>query len=232
MPPSTGSAPKIARAISVRPLPTSPASPTISPARDGRSETSCRTPGRRRPVDRQHDGRVRRRRRGGGKSARRARPEHRRSRGVASVSAAAGRRPDEAPVAQDGDVVGRARAPRRGSARRRRSSSRRRAGRADHRSRRSASSRVSAAVGSSMTISSRVARERAEDLDLLLVGDAQRARRGRRRATVEADRAGELVEAARACAPRSTKPRRAAARRRGTRSRAPSGPARAPAPGR
>ena len=46
---------------------------------------------------------------------------------------------------------------------------RRRAGAAD-------SSVVSAAVGSSMTISRGVAGERAQDLDLLLIGDAQRCR--------------------------------------------------------
>ena len=47
VPPSTGSAPKIARASSERPLPTSPARPTISPAATV-SDTSCRTPARRR----------------------------------------------------------------------------------------------------------------------------------------------------------------------------------------
>ena len=62
------------------------------------------------------------------------------------------------------------------------------------------SSAVSAAVGSSMTISSASARQRAQDLDLLLVGDAERADRASAR-ELEAGARVELVEAPAQLAP-------------------------------
>ncbi len=103
VPPSIGSAPAIARASSVRPLPTRPARPTISPARIC-SEMSLSTPLRCRPDTSRTTGAVECC--GFSKcSASAAAPNIPATR-LSSVSCAGRRRPDEAPAAQHRHRVG------------------------------------------------------------------------------------------------------------------------------
>ena len=157
-----------------------PASPTISPARRSR-ETSAQDGFAREALDARDDRGVggRRRLRSGRPMSHRA-PEHR---GDDEAACLAGRR---GPSPRAGRPAGRSRRRRREhlleevrdvddrGAPRRAGPGRSRAAGAPRRV-------VSAAVGSSMTISLRLAGERAQDLDLLLVGGAERARPALRR---------------------------------------------------
>ena len=217
-----GSAPKSARASSVRPLPTSPASPTISPRADVRARCPSSAPAARqaarpraRPARRRPAARL-----AGNVECQRA-AEHRRRPAIVGVSADGGRGADQAAVAHHRHGVGDAEHlveevgdEHDASCPRPRSSrmiackllglvARQRRGRLVHHDQ------------------PRVAGERAQDLDLLLVGGAERRRPRRRRGSAEAGALVELGEAAAQLAA-ARRSRRRAARCRGRRSRRPS----------
>ena len=183
-----------ARAL-MRPAPTRPNRPTISPARTWRS-----TP---------RDGRGRRRSRTSsttgafGASARRsgnsqscARPDHAVT-SSSTVASAAGNVRTSSPVAHDRDRRRGARAPPRGSARRRSPRCPRRAVErtiAVQPSRRPRA--ASEAVGSSMTITLASRRQRAQDLDLLLARHAAVAPTSAARSSSKPARSQQRLELA------------------------------------
>ena len=189
--PSAGSAPKIARAISVRPLPTRPASPTISPARTSK-EMSWKAGGRLSPRTASTTGASA----GGGVRGREGdverAPEHRRHQAVGGLLGGR-RRLDVAPVLEDGDRVAQGEHVAEDVRD------------VDHghavvaqlaRDLQQAVGLVAGQRGGRLVHHDqpRVAHELAQDLDLLLVGRAQRPH-GRRRARAKADALGELGEA-------------------------------------
>ena len=178
-PASKRSAPKIARATSVRPLPTSPASPTISPARTVERDilelapaaepTRLAAP----PAYRAGEGSC-----GGTRGSSRGRSSPPRASRVSPSCAGAVR--IKRPFRIDGDRVANAQAPPRGSARRARPRYLRRA--SARTVSRSAFSLVAGQCRGRLVHQQepRVPGDCTEDLDLLLVGGTERAHEGLR----------------------------------------------------